>query len=402
MPELTPRDDIRKVVSEILKRVDQLLKVGDVDQGMREIIRAKEIDPKNIYIHAYEERINFLKQEHDRHKHEEQTRKQAEEAARKRDEEQRKKVEEEWKKQEEERRKRQVEEERRRKEKEEEEKKRIEEDIRKEQEAYKLREKQKEAEQQTPEPARTSLPAEGANVEAFNTYKQALKEVWSDGAATDDEEAILKRLGAVLNISPTDHATLEKEVKLETYFSAFKRAWATGSITPEAASSLADLRKKFQVSPEEHEQIEAKLLWELRAGREQAKLVIIDDDQKFLGVVTETLQDAGFQVRAFTSSDNAFKYLKEETPDIIISDINLETSTMGGFTFYEKVRELEHLAEVPFIFLSGLTDEVLIRTGKELGVDDYLTKPFSDETLIATIRGKLKRFRQLKKAQQKK
>ncbi|MBI3112591.1 MAG: response regulator, partial [Ignavibacteriales bacterium] len=87
--------------------------------------------------------------------------------------------------------------------------------------------------------------------------------------------------------------------------------------------------------------------------------------------------------------------------DIIISDINLETSTMGGFTFYEKVRELEHLQEVPFIFLSGLSDEVLIRTGKELGVDDYITKPFSDETLIATIKGKVKRFKQLKNRNKK-
>ncbi|MBI3586113.1 MAG: response regulator [Ignavibacteriales bacterium] len=393
MSELTPRDDIRKTISEILKRVDQLLKVGEIDHAMREIIRAKEIDPKNIYIHAYEERINFLKQEHERHQHEEQTRKQAEEAARKRDEEKRKKLEEEWKKQEEERRKKQTEEEQRKKE--EQEKQRFEETIRKEQDAYNLQEKQQGPQQPPP-------PSKKSRFEAFTTYKQTLKEVWSDGVATDDEEASLKRLRAELNISATEHATLEKEVKLETYFSAFKRAWATGSITPGAASMLTDLRKKFQLTTEECEQIEAKLLGELRVGRGPAQLVIIDDDQKFLGVVTETLQDAGFQVRAFTSSDEAFKYLKDETPDLIVSDINLETSTMGGFSFYEKVRELEHLAEVPFMFLSGLTDEVLIRTGKELGVDDYLTKPFSDETLVATIKGKLKRFKQLKKAQRKK
>lgn len=393
MSELTPRDDIRKTISEILKRVDQLLKVGEIDHAMREIIRAKEIDPKNIYIHAYEERISFLQQEHERHQHEEQTRKQAEEAVRKRDEEQQKKLEDEWKEQEQERRKKQAEEEQRKKE--EEEKQHIEEDIRKEQEAYKPQKKQQEPEQ-TPPPSKTS------RLEAFTTYKQTLKEVWSDGATTDDEEAILKQLNAVLNISATEHAMLEKEVKLETYFSAFKRAWASGSITPDAASMLTDLRKKFQLTPEECEQIEAKLLGELRVGRGPAKLVVIDDDQKFLGVVTETLQDAGFQVRAFTSSDDAFKFLQNETPDLIVSDINLETSTMGGFTFYEKVRELEHLAEVPFMFLSGLTDEVLIRTGKELGVDDYLTKPFSDQTLVATIKGKLKRFKQLKKAQQKK
>jgi DNA-binding response OmpR family regulator len=94
--------------------------------------------------------------------------------------------------------------------------------------------------------------------------------------------------------------------------------------------------------------------------------------------------------------------VKENVPDMIISDINLETSTMGGFTFYEKIRELEYLHNVPFIFLSGLTDEVLIRTGKELGVDDYLTKPFSDETLLATIKGKLKRFRKLSQLNKKK
>jgi DNA-binding response OmpR family regulator len=51
---------------------------------------------------------------------------------------------------------------------------------------------------------------------------------------------------------------------------------------------------------------------------------------------------------------------------------------------------------VPFIFLTGLTDEVLVRTGKELGVDDYLTKPIAEQTLIATIKGKLKRFKRLK------
>jgi PleD family two-component response regulator len=71
---------------------------------------------------------------------------------------------------------------------------------------------------------------------------------------------------------------------------------------------------------------------------------------------------------------------------------------MGGFTFYEKVQELKNVQSIPFVFLSGLTDEVLVRTGKELGVDDYLMKPISEQTLVSTLRGKLKRFKQLKKA----
>lgn len=131
------------------------------------------------------------------------------------------------------------------------------------------------------------------------------------------------------------------------------------------------------------------------------RVFLIDDDEKLLHVVKETIEDAGLEVFAFTTSDDAYKALKTETPDLILSDINLETSTMGGFSFYEKIREMDHLEEVPFVFLSGLSDEVLVRTGKELGIDDYITKPFSDQHLLAVIRGKIKRYRQIKNKRRK-
>jgi CheY-like chemotaxis protein len=131
------------------------------------------------------------------------------------------------------------------------------------------------------------------------------------------------------------------------------------------------------------------------------RVVLIDDDEKLLHLVKETIEDAGFEVLAFTTSDEAYKVLKTETPDLILSDINLETSTMGGFSFYEKIREMDHLEEVPFVFLSGLSDEVLVRTGKEMGIDDYITKPFSDKHLLAVVKGKIKRYRRIKNKRKK-
>ncbi|MEX1277064.1 MAG: response regulator [Bacteroidota bacterium] len=394
MADLTPRDDVRKKVSETLKRVDQLIRAGDIDQAVREIIRAKEVDPKNVYIHAYEERLAFLSEEHEKHYSEEQTRKAAEDGARKRDEEARKVQHEQVMREEEERRKR-----------EEEQRRKIEEErLRVAEETRKLEEELRQAEEelhQQEENSKTPHPRP-AGTEDSIPYRQALKEVWSDGAATRDEGSTLAQLRSTLGISGEEHARLEKEVKLETYYDALKRAWSSGSITPESASKLGELRRTFQITPDEHDTIEAKMLWELREGQDRPNVLVIDDDTKLLEVITETLEEASFNVKAFPTSDDAFTYLKTNVPDIIISDINLETSTMGGFTFYEKVRELDHLHDVPFIFLSGLTDEVLIRAGKELGVDDYITKPFSDETLIATIKGKLKRFKHLKQRKKKK
>jgi CheY-like chemotaxis protein len=399
MSDLTPRDDIKKKVSEILKRVDRLIRAGEIDQAMREIILAKEIDPKNVYIFAYEERLAHLKEEHEHHKEEEKTRQQAEEAARKRDEELRRKQEEEEARiaTEEEAPKKEPEQKQKQPEPQKKEEQRpsleqLEEELRAAEEELRKRE----------EESRKNRESVAAHADALARYKAELIKAWQDGATTPLEETTLKQLRWDLSISIEEHATLTKEAQRESYLSAFKEAWSSGSITPERSSELADLRKRFKISPEEFDSIEAEILWQIRSGLQPATLLIIDDDVRLLNVVTETLQEAGYFIKPFTTSDDAYRYLKLQTPDLIISDINLETSTMGGFTFYEKVREIDRLHDIPFIFLSGLTDEVLIRTGKELGVDDYLTKPFSDETLLATIKGKLKRFRQLRDSRKRK
>ncbi|MBF8297035.1 MAG: Response regulatory protein [Bacteroidetes bacterium] len=397
MTELTPRDDIKKKVSEILKRVDHLIRAGEVDQAMREIIHAKETDPKNVYIFAYEERITYLKEEHEKHRQQEQTRKAAEEAARIRDAEAQLKAEE----------------------------------ARRSREAARQQAVVREVQAPRPQPP-ASPPARSveelerelheleadvrrkeeeerrllvnapSTPERLERYQNELARAWDDGALTPLEEEQLKELRMELSIGIQEHMRLSKQAQFNACVKAFRQAWSSGTITPERFSELSDIRKRFQISPEDSDRLEAEILSETRSGLQPATLVVIDDDIKLLNLVSDILREASYSVLTFSTSDDAYTYLKKNSPDMIISDINLETSTMGGFTFYEKVREMDHLQNVPFIFLSGLTDEVLIRTGKELGVDDYLTKPFSDETLLATIKGKLKRFRKLSQTAKKK
>jgi CheY-like chemotaxis protein len=419
MAELTPRDDIKKRVSEILKRVDRLIRAGELDQAIREIIQAKEIDPRNVYIFAYEERLTYLKEEHEKHIQEEQTRRGAEEAARKRDEEARRKADEELEQLRQE------------------ELHRLEE-LRKRQEIHSPEKMQPEVDPvETPKPGQGPKPAAASespeSIEQLERelreaeaelrrkeeetrrqasltiqsdrlvkYKNELMKAWEDGTLTPFEESQIAEYKTKFGITQEEHSRLTKEAQLESYLQAFRQSWSSGAITPERASELSDLRTRFQISADESDKLEAEILWQVRSEAQPTTLAIIDDDIKFLKVVSETLRESKYTVRSFSTSDDAFRYLKENKPDLIISDINLETSTMGGFSFYEKVRELDHLQNVPFIFLSGLTDEVLIRTGKELGVDDYLTKPFSDDTLLATIRGKLKRFKKLSQISTKK
>jgi CheY-like chemotaxis protein len=403
MPELTPRDDTKKLVSEILKRVDNLLKANQFEQASRELSQAKQLDPRNVYIYAYEERIAGLVEQEK--KRQAEAAKRAEEEAKHRQEEERRRLEEEKRRKEEETRRkieearRQTEEEQRRKA--EEERKRA---------AAKVAEQVQEKEKQTaartvgkPGTAKTSSASSLSDEltlsrdEAVTVYKKALMDVWADGATTREEELRLLYLRASLSITLEEHAVLQAEVKRETYYSKLRRGWASGMITSESSPVIAEYQQQYRISADEHKEIQAKILSEIQSSQKKPVIMVIDDDQKMLDLVTETLSLEGYTVHPFSTTDEAYRSIYNSMPDLILSDINLETSTMGGFSFYEKVREIDELQEVPFVFLSGLTDEVLIRTGKELGVDDYITKPFSEQTLISVIKGKLRRYKQLRK-----
>lgn len=382
--ELTPRDDNKKIVSEVLKRVDQLIRKGELDCAQREIIKAKELDPRNVYAFALEERISALKTEIECAKIDIECT----------------------------------------------------EDIRCLDEFI-----QSSVTSKPPHPVAETLsmpplsrPAPIVTSTTFvplaatfsslpfdrysdmvikknepqqdrvvdrsielESYRKTLAEMWYDGVLTVDEKRRLNELQTLLEITDAEHEGIEKNVKRECYKSVIIRQLSNNPISLSDAKSLSDLRNAFQISEEEHLQIQTQLM-NIIQHKQRSKILVIDDDTRLLELLESSLEDNGFDVTALSTSDEAYALLRKFVPDLILCDINLETSTMGGFTFYEKVQELKNVQSIPFVFLSGLTDEVLVRTGKELGVDDYLMKPISEQTLVSTLRGKLKRFKQLKKA----
>jgi CheY-like chemotaxis protein len=136
---------------------------------------------------------------------------------------------------------------------------------------------------------------------------------------------------------------------------------------------------------------------ESRSQKGKATILLVDDDTMLIQALAQFLEDNRYSVEKFTRSEEALEYLKGNSPDLIICDVNLETSSFGGFTLHEKMRKLDHLRDVPFLFLSGLNDSAIVLAGKELGADDYLTKPVEPEALLAVVKGKLKRYRQIKR-----
>jgi CheY-like chemotaxis protein len=397
----------------ILKVVDQAIKAGFLDEAKEHLDKAKKIDPTNAYIYAFQERIAFLKEEAAKKKTAISNRGAMEEAARAKLEADRKKAEEERLKRED----AQV------KQLEEWHQKKLESEKRHQEELIRLAKGQaapstppapkpiermpdvvpqpprnvEPPPQQKPVPTPVSQKEQTAKAsEAHDMYKRVLLLAWADGAMSPEEESQLRDLRTSLRITTEEHVRLELEAKEESYAHAFTLVWTSGMSTKERSAVINELRQKYQISPEAHSRVESKVLTEFGHHQNKPTLLVVDDEENTLGMIVRVLEGGGYAVLAFNTSDEALIALQHDMPDLIVSDINLETSTIGGFSFYEKVRQLPHLSHVPFIFLSGMIDEGMIRYGKGLGADDYLTKPFSGEMLLDTIKGKLKRYKQLK------
>src|SRR6266849_2021343 len=124
-------------------------------------------------------------------------------------------------------------------------------------------------------------------------------------------------------------------------------------------------------------------------GNAAKKVLVIDDTQEIRMIITESLNLYGFTTLAAEDGMTGIQVAKEQSPDLIICDINMPK--LDGYRTLTALREIEATATIPVIFLCGATDKLNVRRGMELGADDYLTKPFTHKELLAAVNTRLEK-----------
>ncbi len=121
----------------------------------------------------------------------------------------------------------------------------------------------------------------------------------------------------------------------------------------------------------------------------QQCILIVDDYRPVLLAICETLEAEGYDVFPATSGQVALKLMRLVRPDLIIADIMMPG--MDGYELYDRIHTRLEWRTIPFVFLTGVTEEEHAKRARELGVDAYLTKPISHEDLLAAVRKQLER-----------
>ena len=115
-------------------------------------------------------------------------------------------------------------------------------------------------------------------------------------------------------------------------------------------------------------------------------ILVVDDDPRLLRLVRVNLERAGFGVTTATGGAAALEELSAALPDAVVLDITMPG--IDGFTITQQVRETSN---VPIIILTALSEQSQKVHGLEIGADDYITKPFDPDELVARLRALLRR-----------
>lgn len=120
---------------------------------------------------------------------------------------------------------------------------------------------------------------------------------------------------------------------------------------------------------------------------ENFRVLIVDDEPNIRDLLSTSLKFAGFSVMAVGNGVQAVKAAEEANPDIILLDVMLPD--MNGFSVTKKIRSLGIMAPVLFLTARDDTEDKIM--GLTVGGDDYVTKPFSLDEIVARIHAILRR-----------
>lgn len=116
------------------------------------------------------------------------------------------------------------------------------------------------------------------------------------------------------------------------------------------------------------------------------QILIIDDDEDLSMIISDMLEDYGYEVTCVGDSEQAFEILSDHVFHLILLDINLP-----GQTGFALCKELRKVSTVPVIFASARTSETDRITGFDIGGDDYLPKPYSMKELLSRVNALIRR-----------
>ena len=119
------------------------------------------------------------------------------------------------------------------------------------------------------------------------------------------------------------------------------------------------------------------------------KILVVDDEKDILDLVEYNLKQNGYKVSCVATGEEVLDAADSFKPDLILLDLMLPG--VDGFDVCKDLKSQPETKEIPVIMLTAKSEDIDVVTGLEIGADDYITKPFSPQVLVARVRAILRK-----------
>jgi two-component system KDP operon response regulator KdpE len=119
---------------------------------------------------------------------------------------------------------------------------------------------------------------------------------------------------------------------------------------------------------------------------ERSRILVVDDETQISRVLKTTLNSQGYEVKTASNGEAGFDAISDWLPDLLITDLS-----MPGMSGIDLCRAVRERSSIPIIVLSVRGEEKIKIEALDAGADDYVTKPFSVNELLARVRANLRR-----------
>src|ERR1051326_8589357 len=231
--------------------------------------------------------------------------------------------------------------------------------------------------------------------EQASFYRERIRPFYVEGKPSVEEEQTIVQLRQLLQLAEEEYHVAESDVRLERYVEVVEERILAGELNLANPLALEELKNRYRLTPEESSRLESRILSKFQQLAFKGRILLVDDDPTIRTALGRILTDSGYQVVESPDILTALEKLEDQSIDLILSDVRFATGELDGFKFFKTVLDQSRSHSIPFLLMSGLDDGVIIRSGMQMGVDDYLIKPIDPDLLLAVVEGKMKRYKTL-------
>jgi len=229
-----------------------------------------------------------------------------------------------------------------------------------------------------------------ANVLQLRT---SMEKAWLNGAPNDQEGEELHKLAVSLSIPENVELSLRREVKLKMYSNAVKEVISKRQLLRSSSSTLEWLRKVYQVTMEEYLEYETKFLLDLVADQYKGTLLYVSPNLKGKDDLLPRLKSAGYAVVLSGTPEEALEKIEKVNPNLILCHTEFAPGSLSGIKFLHLLRASPKFNFIPFILLCEPSEVSQLQSSELRQHEGFLKKPVDADELMITMNEKLTHFR---------